>query len=95
MRALPAFFYQGKVMSIASDIFKVSSYLDANAFGSFLYNYIDSICIERQKFTRFIKDNVLIEQTKYIFNDNSAIKCICQNHKNTSFEVEECINNNF
>ena len=82
-------------MSIASDIFKMTSYLEANAFGSFLYNYIDPVCIERQKFTRYIKDNVVIEQTKYIFKDNSAIKSISQNHKNTSYEVEEYTDSNF
>ena len=76
-------------MSIASDIFKVSAYLEPNAFGSFLYNYFNSICIERQKFTRYLKNNVLIEQEKYIFKDNSAIKCTAQTNEYTSFEVEE------
>ena len=62
-------------MSIASDLYNISKYLEPENFQTFLFNYTHKVLSEHQRLNRIFTNtkNSPVEVDTYIFKDNSSI----------------------
>lgn len=62
-------------MTIASDLYSISKYLEPENFQTFLFNYTHKVLFEHQRLNRIFTNNNSspIEVDTFIFKDNSFI----------------------
>ena len=71
-------------MSIASDLYNISKYLEPENFQTFLFNYIHKVLSEHQRLNRNFTNNISpIEVDTYIFKDSSSISITTYKGKKT------------